>query len=85
MNYLLGLSDDPQRTPSAVDELGLVPGAVKHLKDVKRFADGEQDLDGDFHRRLSALNSILSDKRFARFLTYFMLAEKAAAETRTAN
>lgn len=31
-DYLLGLTDDPERMPSAVDELGLTPEAVKKIK-----------------------------------------------------
>ena len=31
-DYLLGLSDDPHRTPSAVDELGLAPEACDKIK-----------------------------------------------------
>ena len=45
-DFLLGLSDDPHRTPSAVDELGLSPAAVKHILDIKQYADSESDPDG---------------------------------------
>ncbi len=84
-DFLLGLSDDPHRTPSAVDELGLSPAAVKHILDIKQYADSESDPDGDFHKNLSVLDRFLSSRRFSRFLAFFMLAEKAAEQTKAAN
>ena len=84
-DYLLGLSHDPDRTPSAVDELGLSPAAVKHILDIKQYADSESDPDGDFHKNLSVLDRFLSSRRFSRFLAFFMLAEKAAEQTKAAN
>ncbi len=86
-NFLLGLPEkkDSDIRIIAADRLGLSSKAIKHLEDVKRLADDEQDPEGDFHRRLAALNSILRSRDFSKFLTYFTTAEKAAAETRSAN
>lgn len=83
-DYLLGLSDDPQRTPSAVDELGLSPAAVKEIKELKQYAESSQAPDGDFCRMLAVLNSFLSSNRFSWFLAYIVKAERAAKQTRDA-
>lgn len=79
-DYLLGLSEDPQRTPSAVDELGLSSEAVRNIEDAKRSADN----DPYFRRRHDILNGILSDRHFKIFLSYFANAEIAAEKARAA-
>lgn len=79
-DFLLGLSEDPQRTPSAVDELGLSSEAVRNIEDAKRSADN----DPYFRRRHDILNGILSDRHFKIFLSYFANAEIAAEKARAA-
>jgi transcriptional regulator with XRE-family HTH domain len=83
-HYLLGLTDDPKIYPSAVDELGLSPAAVKEIKELKHYAESSQAPDGDFCRMLAALNSFLSSNRFSWFLAYIVKAERAAKQTRDA-
>lgn len=36
-DYLLGLTDDPNRMPAATDELGLTEKAIKNLQGIKKY------------------------------------------------
>lgn len=83
-DFLLGVSGDKHIDHIAVDELGLPQQAVENLKKIKEWADKEQDLDGDFHKRLDILRRLLSDKRFDKFITYFAMVDRAAERTRIA-
>ncbi len=83
-DYLLGLTDDPHRRSAAVDSLGLTPEAVRQLRQVRHFAEMEEEPDGDMHRMQQVLNRFLSSRRFSKFLAFFMLSEKAAEKTRAA-
>lgn len=82
-DYLLGLTDDHHHTTSAVDELGLPEKAIAQLKDIKKWADNEQDPETYFRKRFELLRTLLSDKRFEDFLNYFANIYWAAEETRT--
>ena len=84
-DYLLELSDDPHRTPSAVDELGLHPDAVETIQGFKHRADGEADPNGDMHKMHKVLNRFITFSNFNNFLAMFVLAQKAAEKTKTAN
>lgn len=59
-DYLLGATDDPAPRPSAVDDLGLSPEAVRYLRKLHEFAEIPPLND----TRLSLLSYLLEDRRF---------------------
>ena len=74
-DYLLGLSDDPHRTPSAVDDLGLSPEAIIGIKKIMMVL--EETFRTDITRSLSMLDRILCSDEFLFTLIH---ACEAAAE-----
>ena len=55
-DYLLGITPDPDKKPSAVNDLGLSPKAVDNIKYVQKDADRRLFIDG--------INMLLEDFRF---------------------
>ena len=64
-DYLLGLSDDPAQRPAAVDDLGLSPKAVQHLKDIHELNE-RYPID----TRQPLLEYLLEDLRFHNLLAW---------------
>lgn len=58
-DYLLGLSNDPQRAPSAVDDLGLSPKAVQYLRILH-----EQTQIPPYDTRISLLSYLFENRQF---------------------
>ena len=56
-DYLLGLTDDPGRIPTAVDELGLTVRAVENLKSISAQ-------DNDCPPLMKAVNALIGSRRF---------------------
>lgn len=67
-DYLLGATADPAPSPSAVDELGLSPAAVRYLKTLHEL----HKIPPYETRRLSLLSYLLGHKRFDWLLTQFV-------------
>lgn len=58
-DYLLGVKDDPSPTPSAVDDLGLSPNAVKYLRTLNELTKISP-----YDTRLSLLSYLFENDRF---------------------
>jgi len=78
-DYLLGLSDDPLRTPSAVDDLSLSPEAIIGIKRIKMIS--EETFKPDITVILSMLDRILCSDEFLSALIY--VCEAAAEVSKT--
>jgi transcriptional regulator with XRE-family HTH domain len=78
-DYLLGLSDDPYRTPSAVDDLSLSPEAIIGIKRIKMIS--EETFKPDITVILSMLDRILCSDEFLSALIY--VCEAAAEVSKT--
>lgn len=77
-DYLLGLSDDPHRTPSAVDELGLSNEAVNSIHAIRNDTISGKLPEGCF----KALDLFLKSKQLPAFLAFFSHAQTTARNTR---
>lgn len=58
-DYLLGLSDDPQRMPAAADELGLSPKAVYYLRTLHELTQIPP-----YDTRISLLSRLFENRQF---------------------
>lgn len=67
-DYLLGLTDDPDPSPSAVDELGLADEAVRYLRALYELSK----IPPHKTNHLSLLSDLLRDRRFDGLLTKFV-------------
>lgn len=68
-DYLLGLSDDPHRTPSAVDELGLSLKAIRGIEMIRYASETNAD-NAAVKNAFSILDRMLSSAEFLIVLTH---------------
>ena len=64
-DYLLGATDDPAPTPSAVDELGLSPKAVRYLRTLQELTKIPP-----YDTRISLLSYLFENNQFDLMLAY---------------
>lgn len=81
-DYLLGLSDDPKRIPSAIDELGLSPEAIEGIKRIGRIAAKNREYGNPATgHNVETLDSFLSSFDFSFILTSVSSAKQLASAT----